>query len=162
MGQGGRDGRVGLLAVAGRGVGEAQRVDWDVGMLRRAGRGGRIAQPGGGGQPLSRRSRRAATGRTRSQGRARPRWDRRPGSGRAGTPPGADHERVRSGEVCGTARRNGVTTAPVDPDPKRYHQTPIWSTPRRDGAATGIGSAVVGSIRSPSGRSETRGDSPAP
>gem|GEM_PF-7037384 len=41
MGHGARDGRVGLLAVAGRGVGEAQRVEWDVGMLRRAGRGGR-------------------------------------------------------------------------------------------------------------------------
>ena len=31
MGHGARDGRVGLLAVAGRGVGEAQRVEWDVG-----------------------------------------------------------------------------------------------------------------------------------
>ena len=40
--------RVGLLGVAGRGVGEAQRVEWDVGMLRRAGRGGRMAEAVGG------------------------------------------------------------------------------------------------------------------
>jgi len=44
MGHGARDGRVGLLAVTGRGVGEAQRVEWDVGMSRRAGRGGRMAE----------------------------------------------------------------------------------------------------------------------
>ena len=43
----GESGGVGLLAVAARGVGEAQRVEWDVGMLRRAGRGGRMAQPAG-------------------------------------------------------------------------------------------------------------------
>ena len=48
MGHGARDGRVGLLAVAGRGVGEAQRVEWDVGMSRRAGRGGRMAEAVGG------------------------------------------------------------------------------------------------------------------
>ncbi len=69
MGHGARGGRVGVLAVIGRGVGEAQRVEWDVGMLRRAGRGGRMAEAVGG-RCLS-RPRWAATGRTRSQVRAR-------------------------------------------------------------------------------------------
>ena len=39
-----RVGRVGLLAVAVRGVGGARRADWDVGMFRWAGRGGPLAQ----------------------------------------------------------------------------------------------------------------------
>jgi hypothetical protein len=60
-----------------------------------------------GGQTLSRRTRRAATGRTRSPGLARPRWDRRPGSGRGGSLPAVDRERVRSGEVC-----EGIRGAP--------------------------------------------------
>ena len=53
---------------------------------------------------LSRRTRRAATGRTRSLAGARPRWDRRPESGRGGSPPAEDRERVRWGEVSVGAR----------------------------------------------------------
>ncbi len=33
------------IGVAARGVGDARKVDWDVGMFRRAGRGGRMAEP---------------------------------------------------------------------------------------------------------------------
>ena len=44
MGHGARVGRVALLAVPGRGVGEAQRVEWDVVRSRRAGGGGRMAE----------------------------------------------------------------------------------------------------------------------
>ena len=42
MRRGPRVGRVGLLAVAARGVREARKADWDVGMLRRAGRALRV------------------------------------------------------------------------------------------------------------------------
>ena len=33
------------IGVAARGVGDARKVVWDVGMFRRAGRGGRMAKP---------------------------------------------------------------------------------------------------------------------
>ena len=72
-------------------------MERDAGMFRRAGRGGRMAQlvrADSGGQTLSRRTRRAATGRTRILGWARPRWDRRLGSGRGGSLPAGGREEV--------------------------------------------------------------------
>ena len=55
---------MGPLTVAERGVFAAGRVDWDVGMFRRAGRGGLKAQAvgeGSGTSPFSRRTRGAGT-----------------------------------------------------------------------------------------------------
>ena len=54
MGHGTRVGRVGLQAVAVRGVGDARKADWDVGMFRRAGGGGqtlRLPARTAGGRP---------------------------------------------------------------------------------------------------------------
>ena len=79
-------------------------MDCDVGMFRWAGRGGRKAEAvgkGSGTSPFSGRPRGAGAGRTRTRGLVRPRWDRRPESGRVGSPPAEDRERVRWGEVCG-------------------------------------------------------------
>ena len=45
MGHGAGVGGVGLLAVAARETWGARKADWDAGMLSRAGRGGRMAQP---------------------------------------------------------------------------------------------------------------------
>ena len=45
MGHGERGREARGIAVAARGVGDARKVEWDVGMLRRAGRDGRMAQP---------------------------------------------------------------------------------------------------------------------
>ncbi len=112
MGRGARVGRVGLLAVAVRGVGGARKAEWDVGMFRLGG----SRWPNGSACPgrqrgqtptLSRRTRRAATSRIRSPSLARPRWDRRLGSGRAVGLPGAVNGRVRSGEMCAGARGAG-------------------------------------------------------
>ncbi len=69
MGHGARVGRVESIADAARGMGEARKVEWDGGMLRGAEGRGRMAQlvrEDRGGQTLSRRTRPAATGRTRS------------------------------------------------------------------------------------------------
>jgi len=59
MGHGARGGRVELLAVGESVPGGAQLADWDVGMFRWAGRGGRMAQPCPGrqrGQPVTAQS----------------------------------------------------------------------------------------------------------